>query len=105
MSDLVRFTVSIERPLYERMQGLIESERYENRSEFIRDLVRGSLVDEEWKKNEEALGAITVIFDHHQRKLSERLTDLQHRFDQGTKAPFDEIVGAALNYQIPQRPA
>jgi CopG family nickel-responsive transcriptional regulator len=78
MSDLIRLSISIERPLYERMQRLIEESGYANRSEFVRDLVRGRLVDEEWRRNEEALGTITLIYDHHKRQLSERLTDLQH---------------------------
>ncbi|HUT24632.1 MAG TPA: nickel-responsive transcriptional regulator NikR [Sumerlaeia bacterium] len=79
MSDLIRLSISIERPLYERMQRLIDESGYANRSEFVRDLVRGRLVDEEWRRNEEALGTITLIYDHHKRQLSERLTDLQHR--------------------------
>ncbi len=80
MSELVRLSMSIEKSLYDRMQTLIEDSGYANRSEFIRDLVRGRLVDEEWKGNEEALGTITLIYDHHQAGLSERLTELQHDY-------------------------
>jgi CopG family nickel-responsive transcriptional regulator len=80
MSELVRFSVSIEKSLYERMGRVLKKSGYGNRSEFIRDLVRGCLVDEEWKDNQEALGTITLIYDHHKRMLSDRLTDLQHHY-------------------------
>ena len=78
MSELVRFSVSIEKSLYRLMQKLLEKSGYANRSEFIRDLVREHLVEEQWKSNEEAIGTITLIFDHHKRELSNRLLDLQH---------------------------
>ena len=78
MSELVRFSVSIEKSLYRLMQKLLKKSGYANRSEFIRDLIREHLVEEQWKSNEEAIGTITLIFDHHKRELSNRLLDLQH---------------------------
>ena len=41
-------------------------------------MVRGRLVEQEWERNEEVLGTVTLIYDHHSRFLSENLTDLQH---------------------------
>ena len=86
MSELVRFSVSIEKSLYRLMQKLLEKSGYANRSEFIRDLVREHLVEEQWKSNEEAIGTITLIFDHHKRELSNRLLDLQHDHHQNILA-------------------
>ena len=86
MSNLVRFSVSIEKSLYNSMQKLVKSASYANRSEFVRDLVRERLVDKEWKSNEEAIGTVTMIFDHHKRRLSERLLDLQHDHHQNILA-------------------
>ncbi len=86
MSELVRFSVSIEKPLYRLMQKLLKKSGYANRSEFIRDLIREHLVEEQWKSNEEALGTITLIFDHHKRELSNRLLDLQHDHHQNILA-------------------
>ena len=80
MGELVRFSVSIEKPLYRHMGRLLEKSGYANRSEFIRDLVRERLVSEEWKAGEEALGTITLVYDHHKRQLSERLVELQHHY-------------------------
>ncbi len=72
----MRFT--IEKPLLKKMERLIRTEKYKNRSEFIRDMVRDKLVHEEWEKDEEALGTITLVYDHETRALGDKLTDLQH---------------------------
>lgn len=78
MTTLVRFSTSIEKPLYKSMERLLRKSGYSNRSEFVRDIIRERLVQEEWKLNEDAVGTITLIFDHHKRQLSERLLELQH---------------------------
>jgi len=78
MSDLVRTSVSIERPLLNRLEKMIRGSRYTNRSEFIRDMIRERLVQQEWERDQEVVGTITLIYDHHVRLLNEKLTDLQH---------------------------
>ena len=78
MSDLERLSFTIDKPLLRRMNQLIKKGRFANRSEFIRDLVRSRLVEEEWKGDEEALGTVTVIYDHEKRHLSHKLTAIQH---------------------------
>lgn len=78
MPDLVRLSLSIERPLFEQFERLVKSSRYTNRSEFVRDMIRRELVTEEWEANAEVLGTLTLIYDHHVRGLLDRLNDLQH---------------------------
>ena len=78
MSELVRFSFSIEKALAKKLEQMIRDSHYENRSEFIRDLIRGRKVDEEWEKGDEALGTISLLYDHHQRLLGEKLTEAQH---------------------------
>jgi CopG family nickel-responsive transcriptional regulator len=78
LSDLVRLSFSIDRSLADKLDRLCGGSGYENRSEFIRDLIRARLVEEEWRSDHEAVGAITLVFDHHAHGLNERLTDLQH---------------------------
>ena len=54
--------------------------KYHNRSEAIRDLVRGGLVDEAWRRGtQETVATITLVYDHHTRLLPGRLTAAQHR--------------------------
>ncbi len=78
MPDLMRVSFTIEQNLYEEMEKLLASSNYENRSEFIRDLVRERLVRDSWKRNEEAVGTITMVYEHERRDLSGRLLHLQH---------------------------
>jgi CopG family transcriptional regulator, nickel-responsive regulator len=78
MADLTRFSISIDQELAARLDELTKQKGYTNRSEFVRDLVRDALVDEEWERNEMALGTITLVYDHNRRQLSDRLTGLQH---------------------------
>ena len=82
MTKLTRFSVSIEAPLYERMEALVAQRHYDNRSEFIRDLIRETLVATTWKQGEVAVGTITLVYKHHQRGLSEKLTHIQHHHPQ-----------------------
>ena len=81
MGELVRFGVSIDDELLERFDRQITQKGYTNRSEAIRDLIRDDLVTEEWNRNEETVGTITIVYDHHTRELSETLTHLQHSFE------------------------
>jgi CopG family nickel-responsive transcriptional regulator len=80
MSNLARLSFSLEKPLLDRLETLVADSHYENRSEYIRDLIRGQLVEKEWERNEEALGTVTLIYDHHARQLSDKLTDVQHDY-------------------------
>ena len=79
MSDLVRLSVSIDKPLYDHLEKLVKRSGYTNRSEFVRDMIRKQLVQGQWAKDQEVLGTITLVYDHHRRQLTEKLTSLQHR--------------------------
>lgn len=78
MSELVRLSFTIEEPLWQRMETMREAAGYSNRSEYIRDLVRSQIVDETWSSNKEAIGTITLVYNHEKRQLSEKLTSMQH---------------------------
>jgi len=80
MNEIQRFGVSIEQELLEEFDQQIEKKGYKNRSEAIRDLIRNQLVDEEWQTDEETVGTLTIVYDHHTRELSPQLTHLQHSY-------------------------
>jgi CopG family nickel-responsive transcriptional regulator len=76
---VARFGVSMESALLDKFDRFIEKRGYPNRSEAVRDLVRNSLVREEWEEGDsETVGTITLIYDHHMRELTERLNEHQH---------------------------
>ncbi len=79
MSNLARLSFSIEEDLMNKMSRLMKRGRFKNRSEFIRDLIRSRLVELEWEKDAEAIGTITLVYDHDTRRLSDKLTQLQHK--------------------------
>jgi len=78
MPLLERLSFSLEKPLMEKLEKLVKAGNYENRSEYIRDMIRSRLVEKEWEKDEDALGTITLVYNHHQRGLGEKLTRIQH---------------------------
>ncbi len=76
-----RFGISLDASLLKNFNSLIFKKGYSNRSEAIRDLIRDSLVREEWEEGDrETLGTITIVYSHDTRELVDVLTDLQHRF-------------------------
>ncbi|MFD1614226.1 nickel-responsive transcriptional regulator NikR [Gelatiniphilus marinus] len=79
MSNTVRFAVSLDRELLESFDGAIDKQGYVNRSEAVRDLIRDSLVTQDWDEKEEAIGTITLVYNHHRYSLSEELNDRQHQ--------------------------
>lgn len=80
MSELVRFGVSMDGRLLARFDQLIAEKGYANRSEAIRDLIRDELVEQSWEEDdEEAVGTITLVYNHEVRDLSEKLIDFQHQ--------------------------
>ncbi|HQG31210.1 MAG TPA: nickel-responsive transcriptional regulator NikR [Deltaproteobacteria bacterium] len=80
MSELARFGVSLENRLLEKYDRLIKRKGYSTRSEALRDLIRQELVRKEWEEDNEVAGAVTFVYDHHQRGLTSRLTDIQHDY-------------------------
>ena len=79
MGETVRFGISIDSGLLERFDTVVEGKGYVNRSEAIRDLIRDALVEQSWEAGEEeTVGTLTLVYDHHVRDLSDRLTDIQH---------------------------
>jgi CopG family transcriptional regulator, nickel-responsive regulator len=80
MSKTIRFGMSIDEQLLDRFDQLITEKGYVNRSEAIRDLIRNTLINEKWERDdEEAIGTITLVYDHHTRELSDRLIEHQHQ--------------------------
>lgn len=80
MSELIRFGVSIEADLLEKFDAQITQRGYGNRSEAIRDLIRDNLVQDEWDADAETIGTITLVYDHHTRELTQKMTHIQHSF-------------------------
>ena len=79
MENITRFGVSVKPDLLKKFDKMIKKEGYTNRSEAIRDIIRRNLIMEKNKDpNAEAIGTLTMIYNHHVGSLTDRLLDLQH---------------------------
>lgn len=79
MGELARIGIAIDEDLLKRFDDLNERRGYTNRSEAFRDLIRDALIQESTVAAESpVVGALTMVYDHHVRMLSDRLTEIQH---------------------------
>jgi len=78
MSDVSRFSVSMERDLQETFDDYSARHGYQNRSEAIRDLVRHALVRDRVRRNETVAATLTMVFRHEMPALRRKATRLQH---------------------------
>ena len=81
MAELCRIGVAIPGELLKKFDNLIEKRGYFNRSEAFRDLIRNELVEEVWQSSDtEVIGTVTLVYNHHVRLLTDKLTELQHKY-------------------------
>jgi CopG family nickel-responsive transcriptional regulator len=74
-----RVSISLESELLAEFDALLARSGHVNRSEAIRDLIRGRLIEDRWHgEAEEAVATVTVIYDHGKRELSEQMVDAGH---------------------------
>jgi CopG family transcriptional regulator, nickel-responsive regulator len=79
MGKTIRFGVSLDEDLLTKFDLLCEEMSYQTRSEAIRDLIRNTLVKREWEDTDrEIAGTLSLVYDHHQSQLAQKLTEIQH---------------------------
>ncbi|MCY2996204.1 MAG: nickel-responsive transcriptional regulator NikR [Planctomycetota bacterium] len=79
MSDIVRFSVSVEADLLEKFDRYCREEQLATRSEAVRQLIHDRLTTRAWERGtHEVAGTLTLVYDHHRTQLGDRLAQLQH---------------------------
>jgi CopG family transcriptional regulator, nickel-responsive regulator len=79
MAELSRIGIAIDSDLLEEFDASIGAQGYTNRSEAFRDLIRDRLIRQTTQvPGQDIVGTLTLVYDHHQRLLPEKLTELQH---------------------------
>ena len=77
-----RVTVTLDEELVRELDRIVDERGYQNRSEAVRDLARAGMrqshQDAGDASEEECVGALVYVYDHHARRLSQRLTDAYH---------------------------
>jgi CopG family nickel-responsive transcriptional regulator len=82
---LVRFGVAIEGSLLRDLDALVRK-RGGTRSELLRDLARAEVARDRVPAGVDSVGALTLVYDHHVRDLSEKLTEVQHQLGEDIRA-------------------
>ena len=80
MSKLTRFSASVNSDLLVKLDAYVEDNKYPTRSKAIEDMIRNTLVEKEWSDNMEVVSSINIVYNHHKRELVNRLTDVQHDY-------------------------
>jgi CopG family nickel-responsive transcriptional regulator len=96
---LVRFGVAIEGSLLRDLDALVR-ERQCTRSELFRDLARAEVGRAKLPKAVDAIGTLTLVYDHHVRDLSERLNDLQHQLGEQVRAAMHVHISHHLCLEV-----
>ena len=79
MSQIVRFSVSLEEDLLEKFDRYCRRQHVATRSEAVRQLLRDTLTAQAWQSDcQDAAGTLTLVYDHHRPQLRDHLTRLQH---------------------------
>lgn len=79
LSELVRFTVSLEKELLDSFDRFCEEGKFATRSEAIRQLLREKLTATAWAADAaDVAGSLTLVYDHHRTRLTDKMLDLQH---------------------------
>jgi CopG family nickel-responsive transcriptional regulator len=77
VEETIRFTVSLPRPPLDELDRRLVARGYASRSELVRDLIRARMVEDAWAEGEEEVaGVLTIVYDHHQRDLSQQIVDV-----------------------------
>ncbi len=76
--SVIRFGVSLEKEFLDSLDDYILQNKLSNRSQAIRQLINRNLVMKKWASNDIVAGSVTLVYDHHKRNLSSRLTNIQH---------------------------
>ncbi len=75
-----RLTISVDDDLADTFDRLVQEKGYGSRSEAFRDLVRGALGSAQLDAGtaKYCVGALSYVYNHHERQLASRLTGMQH---------------------------
>ena len=79
MSEVVRFSVSLEGDLLEAFDRYCAEGKLATRSEAIRQLLREKLTTVAWMTDAvDVAASLTLVYDHHHTRLTDRMLELQH---------------------------
>ena len=100
MTELTRASLSIERSLMERFDRAIEEGGHSNRSEAMRDLIRAHLQSLSWGESPRVAATVTLIYDHHARRLTRQIEEHGHEHHGVTLSSMHIHLSADLCLEV-----
>ncbi len=88
-----RLSVCVPSDLAEGLDRLVADAGYPSRSQAVSELIRSELTrTAAGDPSADIVGTVTLLYDHHRRNLTERLTGIQH--------DYHELIRSVLHVHI-----
>lgn len=78
--SIKRFGVSLESDLLESLDKFVKNNRFPNRSQAIRFLVKKNTIEEKWDSDQLVAGVIVIVYDHNIKDLHKKVKSIQHEY-------------------------
>lgn len=79
LSQMQRVTITLDDDLLETLDNLSQRRGYNNRSEAIRDILRGALAQEATQEHgTQGFAVLSYVYEHEKRDLASRIVSTQH---------------------------
>lgn len=76
---VARLSVSLNKALLKKLDRMVREKGYDNRSLAVAHMIADTLVEHQHELGDvEAVGTVTLVYDHHRPGVQERLTEIQH---------------------------
>jgi CopG family nickel-responsive transcriptional regulator len=76
---VARISVSMSKALLRKLDRMVREKGYDNRSLAIGDMIADNLVEHQRELGDvEAVGTVTLVYDHHKPSVQQNLTEMQH---------------------------
>jgi CopG family transcriptional regulator, nickel-responsive regulator len=76
---VARLSISLNKTLLRKLDRMVREKGYSNRSLAVADMIADQLVEHQRELGDaEAVGSVTLVYNHHTPRVQELLTELQH---------------------------
>lgn len=69
---------SIDEGLYRRFEEFVSEKKYITKSKAINDIIMDAILKKEYLSGKEVSGIIILVYNHHKRKILDKIMDIQH---------------------------
>lgn len=80
MAKTIKFSISIDKDLVKKLDNFIIEEKLPSRSGVIAELINRYITEKKVVKGDNVAGVISLVYDHHKRFISDKLTSIQHNY-------------------------